>query len=234
MSSSSTPIKAKRKAPIWLIVVIIVVIIAVAVGALALSQINGGSKSSSSTSQSDTTGGNNNNSTGQNNGTGVSGTIKGVSYQLTDGEMLQFSVTTTTQLGTNSSTSNEVLKMVYSNVTSTGYDYQLTLTQNNVTTTYFHHGNFSNFYGNGTLSGYTPVLIGQETLSTPFGTKSVDHWQVTNVTASGKIVIDFYTGTSTPAMYKWVEQTTGSGYTSTMTEILTDTSNNAIKTGNSA
>lgn len=229
MDGPNIPMKPKGGVPKLLIVVILVVIVAIAGAAVALTQNGGGNNGGNAGGNNDLPGG-----IDQNDGSGTDGGTSSLVNQVHNGDLLQYTTDTVSAGYSFSGT----MKWLFSNVTSTGYDEQVTITSITGTTQYSTHANYSDALGfkNDTVSGDNQaVLIGTETLATPFGDKTVEHWRLTNATDSSNTMSDYYIGKKTPALYKMVMIVTGTSDPSldmTTTTVLSDTNNDAIKTGN--
>lgn len=210
-----------------LIVIVIVAIVAVAAiaGAVLLTNNNQGSSGSND---------NNNNNNGNTDNTG--GTDNNtLGSDLANGDYMEFRTTTESIV----MTMNMTLRWEVSKVSSTGYDITLTLTSDiyNYSTT--QHANKTDVVGKGAIdSNYTRgTLVGTETLSTPFGTKQVEHWRLSETDGSVTTITDYYIGKDTKMVYKWVVTSTDSSDSnnnSTSTTLLVQTNISSIRNGDKA
>ncbi len=229
MAESNQPLGPKKSMSKMLIASIIVAVVAIAAVAGAYVLLSNGGSTSGGANQNDNSGDNNQNGDNGNNG----GNNNILPFQLKNGEFMQYT-TTTTSGGMNFS---GTMRWEISNVTSTGYDVEITVTSIAGTMSYMTHGNLS-----GTL-GISPdsvdfdkgVKIGIETLSTPFGNKQVEHWQQTSTNGDIVTVTDIYIGAKSPVLYKLVA--TSTGVTDPLSDevsslVLDDTNIDAIRNGN--
>jgi hypothetical protein len=213
----SGPKKGLSKAFIAGIIVAIVVIAAVA-GAFVLLTNGGGT--SNGTDQ-------NINSGDDQNGN------NGPTFQLKNGTFMQFT-TIHTSAGMDLT---ETTRWAVSNVTTTGYDIEISLASGAETMKYMVHGNYSDTLG--MSGGYADmdkgVRIGTETLATAFGNKQVEHWRLTSTIDDTTTVTDYYIGVKGPVLYKMVTTSTGvldPTYNGGSTVVLDDTNIDYIKNGN--
>jgi hypothetical protein len=229
MVESNQPLGPKKSMSKMLIASIIVAVVAIAAvaGAYVLLS-NGGSTSD---------GANQNNNSGDNDQTGDygnNGSNNNVPPSLLkNGDFMQYTTTTTS----GGMEFPGTMRWELSNVTSTGYDVEITVNSIAGTMSYMTHGNTSD-----TL-GVSPdgadfdkgVKIGMETLSTPFGNKQVEHWRQTNAVEGMTTVTDIYIGANSPVLYKLVTTSTGitdPSSSDVSTLVLDDTNIDAIRNGN--
>lgn len=237
MEGSSQSSRPKGGVPNKLLIVVILAVVLVAgVAAIALTQLGGSGNTGEDAD--DTPGGNDQGGDDVPDGTGDDTPSDigedEVLYELQDGDFMEY--TTRTVVGDFTMTGS--MRWEMTNVTSIGYDVIVTIVSEQGTSQYTIHANFTDALGvdKDGEDGYEGgVLIGTEMIDTPFGRKTVEHWQVSDSEDGVQTVTDYYIGAEVPVLYKITVSMSGGedpSFDSTTTTELSDTNISEIRDGN--
>jgi hypothetical protein len=223
MTASGPTDIPKKGLPKMLIVIVIVAVVAIAAVAGAVLLMNDTGSNNNDNDNDDDTGDNNNNND---------------DFDVANGDYMELKTTSESSL----MTFNMTMRWEVSNVTSTGYDITIRVSNDMfdfMNYTHTQHANMTDDVGSGAVDdNYTKgTLVGTETLSTAFGNKQVEHWRLTEIDGTTTTITDYYVGKDTKMTYKWVVVVTDSADPEsnlTSTTLLTATNIASIKDGNKA
>jgi hypothetical protein len=136
-------------------------------------------------------------------------------------------------------TQTTVLRLTVSEADASGYQIALVVTSGSSRQESTFHANSTEDLVVG-VSGESfaqGTLIGEETISTIYGDKQVEHWRSVTDASGATNVTDYYVGKSTGMVYKIVIKSTSNDLlrlTTTTTAAVSDTNIDKVKSGDPA